>query len=137
MTALRPFRRLASRLAVLGTVAAILLAGSARPSQAMRHLRLLRASPAADTVLSSSPDAIRLWLSEPTDAAVSKVSLATADGKAVAVGTLTRAAEKDAPLVAPIPSTLAAGGYAVTWKAMSKDGHVVNGTFSFRVRAAE
>jgi methionine-rich copper-binding protein CopC len=30
-------------------------------------------------------------------------------------------------------SPLTAGGYKVTWKAMSKDGHVVNGTIAFTV----
>ncbi len=46
---------------------------------------------------------------------------------------MTRAEAKDAPLSAAISKPLAAGAYKVTWKAMSKDGHVVNGTIDFKV----
>ena len=104
---------------------------------AMRHLKLVRSSPAADSVMATSPDAIRLWLSEPAEAPVSKIALATDAGTAIAVGAVTRDAAKDAPLGAKITKPLSAGGYKVTWKAMSKDGHVVNGTFGFRVGSAK
>ena len=103
----------------------------------MRHLKLVRSSPSADTVMAKSPDAIRLWLSEPADAPVSKIALTTAAGAKVVIGAVTRDAAKDAPLVAVIPASLPNGGYSVTWKAMSKDGHVVNGTFAFHVGAAK
>lgn len=118
-------------------VAAVLGALVAPRMQAMRHLKLLRSSPAADTTLTASPDAIRLWLSEPVEAPVSKITLATTAGAAVPLDALTRDAAKDAPLVAKLPKPLAVGAYKVTWKAMSKDGHVVNGTFGFRVGAAK
>lgn len=124
------------RAALLAVVVMAAVAASATPSSAMRHLRLVKASPAADSVLATSPDAIRLWLSEPTDPAISKISLATAAGADVPLGKLTLAAEKDAPLVAKLSTKLSDGTYAVTWKAMSKDGHVVDGKFSFRVHAA-
>lgn len=135
----RPFltRRFVGRAALLAVVLVAAVAVSATPSSAMRHLRLVKASPAADTVLAASPDAIRLWLSEPTDPAISKISLATAAGANVPLGKLTLAAQKDAPLEAKLTAKLADGLYAVTWKAMSKDGHVVDGKFSFRVRAAD
>jgi copper resistance protein C len=118
-------------------VSAVAFAVIATPSQAMRHLKLLRSSPAADTVLTTSPDAIRLWLSEPAEAPASKIQLTTSAGAKVAIGAVSRDAAKDAPLVAKITTPLAAGAYTVTWKAMSKDGHVVNGTFGFRVGTAK
>ncbi len=118
-------------------VAAVLGALVAPRMQAMRHLKLVRSSPSADTTLSTSPDAIRLWLSEPVEAPVSKITLATEAGAAVSLDALTRDAAKDAPLVAKLSKPLAVGAYKVTWKAMSKDGHVVNGTFGFRVGAAK
>jgi methionine-rich copper-binding protein CopC len=37
-----------------------------------------------------------------------------------------------ATLAKPVP----AGAYTVTWKGMSRDGHVVNGTFTFHVHGA-
>ncbi|MBL0169636.1 MAG: copper resistance protein CopC [Gemmatimonadaceae bacterium] len=128
---------MSARRAVALMVALVTLTAAPRPSQAMRHLKLARSSPAADTTLSASPDAIRLWMSEPTDAPVSKITLRTDAGTVMALGALTRGAAKDAPLVAPILKPLVAGGYKVTWKAMSKDGHVVNGTFAFHVALAK
>lgn len=122
-------------VALLGLVVA--MGAFATPSFGLPHLKLVRSSPAADTVLTTSPDAIKLWLSEPTEAPVSKISVATDAGVAVALAPLTRESAKDAPLVAKFTSVLKAGGYKVTWKAMSKDGHVVNGTFAFRVGAAK
>ncbi len=87
----------------------------------------------ADSTVTSSPDAIRLWLSEPTELPGTKISLATDAGVAIATAPLTRPAAADAPIVAKIPRPLAAGAYKVTWKAMSKDGHVINGAFGFKV----
>ena len=130
-------RRTILRAMLMLVVSALFAAGATRSAQAMRHLKLVRSSPAADTVLATSPDAIRLWMSEPTVAKVSKIRLTTATGVAIALGALTRDATKDAPLVATIPTPLNAGRYTVTWKAMSKDGHVVNGVFAFRVDVAK
>ena len=113
------------------------LALIARPSSALPHLKLIRSSPAADTVLTSSPDAVRLYLSEPTQAPVSKIALATDAGVAIALAPLTRDTTKGAPLVAKLVKPIGKGSYKVTWKAMSKDGHVVDGTFNFRVNAAK
>ena len=144
MTATAPRFRTAIRLAALTLLGVTLTALSAAPTHAMRHLRhlrLLRAAPAADTVLTASPDAIRLWFSEPVNAAVSKVTLAAMGGASgganVTLAPLTRDAAKDAPLVAKLTAPLPVGSYTVTWKAMSKDGHVVNGTFGFQLRAAD
>ncbi len=137
------FLRTHTRRTVLGLTALAVIAGLAAmtavapETQAMRHLRLVSSFPAKDTVLTTSPDAIRLWLSEPTQAPVSKVTLTTASGAAVALATLSREDTKDAPLVAHLTKPVSAGTYKVTWKAMSKDGHVVNGTFGFQVKAAQ
>ncbi len=111
--------------------------GDAVRGDARRHLRLLRGSPAADTTLAASPDAIRLWLSEPTEAPGSKIALANAAGAAVTLQPISRDAAKDAPLVAKVAAPLPPGAYKVTWKAMSRDGHVVNGTYGFTVGAAK
>jgi copper resistance protein C len=125
------------------TTSLVMLAGlalfavSAPRLDAMRHLKLVRSSPSADTVMSTSPEAIQLWLSEPADAPASKISLKTSAGAAVPLGAVSRGAAKDAPLVAKVVSPLAPAVYTVTWKAMSKDGHVVNGVYHFTVRGAK
>jgi methionine-rich copper-binding protein CopC len=115
----------------LAIVAALMTTAST--GAAMRHLKLLRSFPAADTTFTSSPDAVRLWFSEATELPATKIDVTTQAGAAVMTAAPTRAADKGAPAVAMFKSPLTAGGYKVTWKAMSKDGHVVNGTIAFTV----
>lgn len=123
----------------LGAGSMVVLSPSADASgiARMRHLRLVKSFPMKDSVVTGSPDAIRLWLSEPTEAAISKITLASTTGTPIVLDALTRDTTKDAPLVAKLSKPAAPGSYMVSWKAMSKDGHVVNGTFGFRVTAAK
>lgn len=123
-------RSLSLGIATLGAVAL-----TASEGAAMRHLRLVRSFPAADTTFTSSPDAVRLWFSEATELPATKIDVTTAAGAKVITAAPTRAAEKGAPAVAMLKGPLTAGSYKVTWKAMSKDGHVVNGTIAFKVAA--
>ena len=132
-----PIMTRSRRTAITFALSLVGLASAAVPSHAMRHLKLSRSTPAADTTVTSPPDAIRLWLSEPTNAKVSRITLVSEKGLAIRLGALTRGADNDAPLMAPIPTPLPVGRYTVKWKAMSNDGHVVNGTFAFRVGAAK
>lgn len=132
--------RLSRRAALAASLAAaLLLVPLLLPLQraaALPHMRLLRSTPAADATIAASPDAIRLWFSEAVDAKGSTVTVKGADGAVVALAPLSRAGAKDAPLVAPLARPVSAGTYTVTWKGMSRDGHVVSGTFTYRVRGA-
>ena len=121
--------------AVVG-LAANTTARSAHAS-AFPHLKFLRSSPSADTTVANSPDAVRIWLSEPAELPATKIVLTGAKGDTVATAPLTRGTEKDAPVVAKLVKPVGAGVYTVTWKAMSKDGHVVDGTFKFHVGSAK
>lgn len=118
--------------AVLAAVVFPAFVGATR----LPHLKLKRSFPARDTVLTTSPDAVRLWLSEPAELPATKISVSTDTKAAVAVEKATRASGADAPIEAKFAKPLGAGHYTVTWKTMSKDGHVVNGTFGFTVKPA-
>lgn len=102
-----------------------------------RHLRLVRSSPAADTVMTKSPEAISLWLSEPAELPMTKIALSTTGGADIVLAPLTRGKTKGAPVQATLVKPLAYGAYTVKWKAASKDGHVVDGTFAFHVAATK
>lgn len=110
---------------------------AATPGHALRHLRLVRSFPSADTVLASSPDSLRLWLSEAAEMPTTKVTLTSASGAAVKLGGVTRGGAKGAPIVAALASPIKTGTYNVAWRTMSRDGHVVKGTFAFRVRTPD
>ncbi|MCA0374748.1 MAG: copper resistance protein CopC [Gemmatimonadetes bacterium] len=123
-------RRLIVTAAAVAPVAALIAAAP------LPHLKLKRAFPAADTTLTSSPDAVKLWLTEATDPATSSI-VVTKGGAPVATAKLTRGATLDDPLTAKFSAAPGDGAYTVTWKAMSKDGHVVNGTYGFTVKVAK
>jgi methionine-rich copper-binding protein CopC len=118
--------------------AALVLASAtaATGALAMRHLRLVRSFPAASAVLTTSPDAVRLWLSEPPELKLTKIALTDAKGGAVKLGPVTSDSAKGTGAVAKIATRLPNGAYNVSWRTMSKDGHVVKGTFAFKVGAA-
>ena len=132
-------RRL-TRLALTALAFAVtFVAISATPhnadAAARRHLRLLRSSPAADTVLTAAPADVRLWFSESPELKVTTVRLAGPSG-AVELGQLSRGEAADAPIVAPVKGAMASGAYTLTWRTMSDDGHVMNGTEKFQLTAA-
>lgn len=102
---------------------------------ALPHLKLTRAFPAADTTLTSSPDAVRLWFSEPADLVATRVTVAASNGVAVPVGKPARLPGRDMPITVQFSTPLSPGRYTVTWKTMSKDGHVVSGRYAFTLTA--
>ena len=118
--------------ALLAATTAIAMMSS--PVVAMRHLRLVRSFPAADTVLARSPDTVRLWWSERPELPFTKIELRNAKGVAIKLRPAARPKDaKDASVAASIVTPLPPGTYNVSWRTMSKDGHVMKGSFAFRV----
>ena len=137
------FMTLRSRSIIFGTLAtALLLAvAMATPAEAARrHLRLVKSTPAADTVLAASPAALELWFSEKVELGVTRVRLEGPDAKPVALGAVKFGATKpgatdEVPaVVATISAALAEGAHVVRWSTASRDGHVVKGEIAFTVR---
>lgn len=116
---------------VLAISAPLMLGATALP-----HLKLNRSFPSKDTTLTSAPDAVRLWMSEKADLPGTKITVTDAAKAVVPTAKLTRAAAADAPIEARFAQPVGAGVYSVQWKTMSKDGHVVSGTFGFTVKPA-
>ncbi len=126
------------RLGGLGLAAAMLLAVPVvSRADFLPHLKLNSSFPASDTTLTKAPDAVRLWFSEPADLPTFRVTVQSKDGTAIKTAAPTRGGAANAPLVASFASPPGNGSYTVTWKAMSSDGHVVNGSFNFTVRLAD
>lgn len=100
--------------------------------QLLAHAQLERTSPVASSVVPNSPPEILLDFSEPVDIALGKIQLFDRNRIEVPLGALRHQAGDKSIIVADVPN-LAAGPYAVAWKATSTDGHVLNGAFSFEV----
>ena len=111
--------------------------GAIAPPASVRHLKLVRSFPAADTVMATSPEKVTIELSEAVELTGASLTLAKQGGAPIALGALRREPSAPKVLRADVTTTLASGGYVVSWRTMSKDGHVVKGTFGFRVDAAK
>lgn len=95
------------------------------------HLKLTRAFPAPDTTVTAAPEGIRLWFSEEADLVATRITVTATNGVRIPLGKPARAPGRDMPIAAGFTTPLAPGRYTVAWKTMSKDGHVVSGTYAF------
>jgi len=102
----------------------------AAPAQAFAHATLLKTSPGFRERLQSSPRTVSLSFDQYIKALPQSIQLYSSRG---GVGPV-RTAEKGRVLEAFVPH-LGKGPYTVRWHALSGDGHVVSGVFTFGVRA--
>ena len=108
----------------------ILVVLAAEPVAA--HSLLLGATPAPDTVLTASPLQVRLRFNNRIEKRLSRVRLVDERG-AVAAGLIDSRDETPADSVVARVPPLAAGTWRVEWQVFSTDGHVVSGTYGFRL----
>lgn len=102
-----------------------------------RHLALDRAEPGADSTVEEAPETITLYFTQVPDLAGTTIRLIAADESQVEMSD-TRFHEEDHKIVmADVEGELAHGAYKVVWRAMSPDGHPVNGDFAFTYATTE
>jgi len=123
---------LARRL-VLALAAALLTSPWAPPAAA--HAVLVRSAPAGRATLAEKPDRVDLWFNERLEPAFSRVSVWSAANAQVDAGDA-RVAPDDPKHLSVSLLPLAPGTYSVRYRVLSVDGHVVDSSFSFTVRAA-
>src|SRR6476646_3312334 len=122
------------------TAAALLLftgVTASAPASALFHAHLVRAEPAVNDTLMSTPKSVRLWFSEPLELALSRVRIMRIGGDTVKTGALRHEcdASTTASLDLPAPPTVP-GTYVVTYHVVARDGHPTTGSYSFVLRAA-
>ena len=110
------------------------LAGSlALPAAAAAHAYLTRTAPAASVVLDSPPSQVALTFDEAVEPRFAIISVTDASGTQRTAGSITRSPADPDTLVVPLASHLQQGWYLVYWRAISIDGHPVQGAFTFAV----
>jgi copper transport protein len=115
------------RRALVVVAAALVL-----PSAAFAHASLIRESPSFRERLAQSPHEILLRFDQSvTLLPHAVVVLGSGGGKNLAAAA--KAVPEKRAIVAHLPS-LPRGAYTVRWQAMSNDGHVVSGVYTFGVR---
>ena len=107
------------------------LAALALPAAASAHATLTKTEPEYGTRVERSPKLVRLHFDQSVDALPNAIRVYDPNGRVVSGKTLLRADGRtiDAPV-----SRLPRGGYTVRWRAVSADGHVVSGVYTFGVR---
>ena len=115
--------------------AAVLALAALAAAPAPMHVRLTKSEPMADSTVVAAPTEIKLWFSAPVQVPVTTVRVSAVDGTSQATIPVRASSGSNAPLVAALPRPLTNGRYSVAWRTMSRDGHVISGTFAFTVAA--
>jgi copper transport protein len=105
-------------------------AALALPAQAFAHATLERTSPSFEQRLSTSPRTVTLRFDQYIERLPYAIRLYSTHGELL----VPRIRSRGRDLIASVPK-LRRGAYTIRWHALSGDGHVVSGVFTFGVRA--
>jgi len=114
-------------------VAAALVALLALPGTASAHAYLVKTVPAASVVLNAPPPNIQLTYDEAVEPRFAIISVTDVDGHQETTGPVHRSPSNPDTLVVPLRPDLPEGWYLIYWRAISVDGHPVNGFFTYAV----
>ena len=103
------------------------------PSAASAHAYLIRTVPAASGVLESPPSTVQLTYDEAVEPRFAIISVTDAAGRQVTTGPVKRSPANPDTLVVPLRAHLPEGWYLIYWRAISVDGHPVQGAFTYAV----
>ena len=117
-------------LGVVAAIAALVMVLSA-PGSASAHAYLIRTSPAASGVLNSPPTNVSLTFDEAVEPRFATISVTNVNGTQETTAPVNRSPANPDTLVVPIRHGLPEGWYLIYWRAISVDGHPVNGAFTY------
>lgn len=124
------------RRTLLAVVTASVVFVGASSSTVSAHASLESSDPAPSAVLEESPSSIRLEFTEPVSPANEAIVVHTADGSPVRGGTVVEGDTASSIRLDGVPE-LPDGLYAVAWRVVSSDGHLVQGAYTFSVGSAD
>lgn len=110
----------------------ILGAGVGWPPGAAAHSDLRSSTPVDGAVLRVAPTSVTLVFAEPVQAGFSRVAVTASGGRLVSSGAAVVVGER----IEQRATVSAAGSYAVAYRVVSADGHVVQGRVGFRYAPA-
>ncbi len=118
-----------------GIVLALAAVGAllAVPSGAAAHAYLVRTVPAASVVLDAPPATIQLSYDEAVEPRLAIISVTDEQGRQETTGPVHRSLANPDTLVVPLRAHLPEGWYLIYWRAISVDGHPVQGAFTYAV----
>jgi copper transport protein len=116
-------------------VLAVLVAAVAliAPAAASAHAYLVKTVPAASVVLNAPPPNVQLTYDEAVEPRFAIISVTNTAGHQVTTAAVTRSPSNPDTLVVPLRPHLPPGWYLIYWRAISVDGHPVQGAFTYAV----
>ncbi len=123
---------MSSRRSIIAALTAV-SAALVLPAAASAHAYLIKTSPVASGVLDTPPREAALTFDEAVEPRFAIVSVTDASGKQQTTGPVQRSAANPDTLDAPLAPQLRQGWYLIYWRAISVDGHPVQGAFTFAV----
>ena len=118
------------RIVVAAVAAAVALVA---PGAASAHAYLVKTVPAASVVLNAPPPNVQLTYDEAVEPRFAIISVTNAQGRQEATGPAQRSPANPDTLVVPLRPHLPEGWYLIYWRAISVDGHPVQGAFTYAV----
>ena len=103
------------------------------PSVASAHAYLIKTVPVASGVLDAPPPNVALTYDEAVEPRFAIVSVTSAGGQQETTGPPARSPANPDTLVVPLRAHLPEGWYLVYWRAISVDGHPVQGAFTYAI----
>ena len=105
----------------------------ALPSAASAHAYLVKTAPAASGILDAPPPDVQLTYDEAVEPRFAIISVTDAQGRQQTTGPVHRSPANPDTIVVPVKPHLPEGWYLIYWRAISIDGHPVQGAFTFAV----
>ena len=129
MTTVKKVRK--SWLIVAATVASL-----AWGSPVSAHGQLDSSSPAPSAVLETAPSEISLDFNEPVTPVARSIEIYNQDGQRIVLGEALLSPDDPSVLIAKDVPAIPNGLYVVAWRAVSNDGHAIEGAYSFQIGAS-
>ena len=107
--------------------------GSRCRAAASAHAYLVKTVPAASVVLDTPPATIQLTYDEAVEPRFAIISVTDVDGRQETTAPVHRSPANPDTLVVPLRAHLPEGWYLIYWRAISVDGHPVQGAFTYAV----
>ena len=118
---------------IVAALAAWRVSAGALPSVASAHAYLIKTVPAASGVLDAPPPNVQLTYDEAVEPRFAIISVTNAAGQQETTGPVRRSPANPDTLVVPLRPHLPEGWYLIYWRAISVDGHPVQGAFTYAV----
>jgi copper transport protein len=115
--------------AAIAALAAVLVL----PGSASAHAYLVRTVPASAAILGASPPSVQLTFDEAVEPRFATISVTNPAGRQLTTAAVSRSPSNPDTLVVPLRARLPQGWYLIYWRAISVDGHPVQGAYTFAV----